>query len=71
MPGKYAAGGEAGAGADQSSAPFVGMPGQGVGPLLPARHIGLISISDVAGIGFGQRLTHATASSMEGSSQSQ
>ena len=34
-------------------------------------HIDLISISDGTGIGFGQRLTHATASSMDGSSQSQ
>jgi len=34
-------------------------------------HMGRISISDATGIGFGQRLTHATASSMEGNSQSQ
>jgi hypothetical protein len=37
--------------------------------LLP--QIGRISISDGTGIGLGQRLTQATASSMEGSSQSQ
>ena len=33
--------------------------------------IGRISISDGTGIGFGHRFTHATASSMEGSSQNQ
>ncbi len=38
---------------------------------IPASYIGLISISDGMGIGFGQRLTHATASSRDGSSQSQ
>ena len=38
---------------------------------LPTPHMGLISISDGTGIGFGQRLTHATASSMDGNSQSQ
>jgi hypothetical protein len=36
-----------------------------------AAYIGLISISDGMGIGFGQRLTHATASSMDGNSYSQ
>ena len=33
--------------------------------------MGLISISDATGIGFGQRLTQATASSMDGNSQTQ
>ena len=33
--------------------------------------MGLISISDGTGIGFGQRLTHSTASSIDGSSQNQ
>ena len=33
--------------------------------------VGLTSLSDGTGIGFVQRLTHATASSTDGSSQSQ
>jgi hypothetical protein len=33
--------------------------------------MGRISISEGTGIGFGQRLTQATASAMEGSSQIQ
>ena len=41
------------------------------GQRLPTPHMGLISISDGTGIGFGQRLTHATASSTDGNSQSQ
>ena len=47
------------------------MAAAGVTAVVALLQIGLISISDGRGIGFGPRLTQATASSMEGSSHSQ
>ena len=50
--------------------------GSSIGAVSPAvrvqmSQIGRISISEASGIGFGQRFTHATASSIDGSSHNQ